>query len=297
MVQHRCAISCLAGAQEILQLVPKMMQKLQKGEEEEEVQVLLLFTLTSCSRLDPGPALANDGISLLRDKLTHSSTSVRREAAAAMMALWSVTIPYFFVSVPCPRLFSERPLSVHVSVCEDGKHQVCKGAVLPVVSRLLWDEDVDVRVNAAGVIMYAVITTTGTNAHFRQSVKWTLKSNSEHVQHIFPPNKKKVAQILERDSQPVPALIGKQQCLDLDLVPVLLDLVSQQNQEEDEGKLKRWKTLVVYCLQALASLAEAPDGRRILLEQLPRLVETSQAEDKDIRQAAQTTVKVVSWMP
>lgn len=141
--------------------------------------------------------------------------------------------------------------------------------------------------------MYAVITTTGTNAHFRQSVKWTLKSNSEHFQHIFPPNKKKGSS----DFQPVPALIGKQQCLDLDLVPVLLDLVSQQNQEEDEGKLKRWKTLVVYSLQALASLAEAPDGRRILLEQLPRLVETSQTEDKDIRQAAQTTVKVVSWMP
>ncbi|XP_056889806.1 radial spoke head 14 homolog [Takifugu flavidus] len=211
-----------AGAQELLQLVPKMMLKLQKGEEE-EIQVLLLLTLTSCSRLDPGPALANDGISLLRHKLMHSSTSVRREAAAAMMAL---------------------------CVCEDGKQQVCKGAVLPVVSRLLWDEDIDVRVNAAGVIMYAVITTT-----------------------------------------------GKQQCLDLELLPVLLDLVSQRNQEEDEGKLKRRKTLVVYCLQALASLAEAPDGRRILLEQLPRLVETSQAEDKDIRQAAQTAVKVVSWMP
>lgn len=78
---------------------------------------------------------------------------------------------------------------------------------------------------------------------------------------------------------------------------MLLDLVSQWNQEEDEGKLKRRKTLVVYCLQALASLAEAPDGRRILLDQLPRLVETSQAEDKEIGQAAQTTVKVVSWMP
>lgn len=191
---------------------------------------------------------------------------------------------------------SECPLSVHFSVCEDGKQQLCKGAVLPVVSRLLWDEDVEVRVNAAGVIMYAVITTTGTNTYFRQSVKWTLKSNSEHFQHIFL-QIKKVAQISERDFQPIPALIGKQQCLDLELVPVLLDLVSQPNQEEDEGKLKRRKTLVVYCLQALASLAEAPDGHRILLEQLPRLVETSQAEDKEIRQAAQTAVKVVSWMP
>lgn len=89
----------LAGAQELLQLVPKMMLKLQKGEEE-EIQVLLLLTLTSCSRLDPGPALANDGISLLRHKLMHSSTSVRREAAAAMMALWSVTI-FHFLCLSC----------------------------------------------------------------------------------------------------------------------------------------------------------------------------------------------------
>lgn len=77
---------------------------------------------------------------------------------------------------------------------------------------------------------------------------------------------------------------------------MLLDLVSQQNQE-DEEKQKRKKTLVVYCLQALASLAEAPDGRRILLEHLPRLVKMSQSEDKEIRQVAQTAVKVVSWTP
>lgn len=66
---------------------------------------------------------------------------------------------------------SERPLSVHFSVCVDGKQQVCEGAVLPVLSRLLQDEDLEVRVNAAGVIMYAVIITPGTNTHFR----WTLK--------------------------------------------------------------------------------------------------------------------------
>lgn len=78
---------------------------------------------------------------------------------------------------------------------------------------------------------------------------------------------------------------------------MLLDLVSQRNQEEEEEELKRRKALVVYCLQALTSLAEAPDGRRILLEQLPRLVETSQTEDQEIRQAAQTAIKVVSWTP
>lgn len=66
------------------------MLKLQE-EEEEEVQVLLLSTLASCSTLDPAPALASDGVSLLRLKLLDGFPSVRREAAAAMMALWCVS--------------------------------------------------------------------------------------------------------------------------------------------------------------------------------------------------------------
>lgn len=77
---------------------------------------------------------------------------------------------------------------------------------------------------------------------------------------------------------------------------MLLDLVSQRNQEEEEKPEKR-RVLVVYCLQALASLAEAPDGRRFLQEQLPLLVEKSQAEDQEIRQAAQTAIRVVTWTP
>lgn len=81
-------LCCPAGAQELLTLVPKLMLKLQEEEEDEEVQVLLLCTLTSCSRLDPGPALASDGVSLLRLKLLDGFASIRREAAAAMMALW-----------------------------------------------------------------------------------------------------------------------------------------------------------------------------------------------------------------
>lgn len=101
---------------------------------------------------------------------------------------------------------------------------------------------------------------------------------------------------VQRATQPVPAPVGKQQCLDLELVPVLLDLVSQRNQEEEEKPGKR-RVLVVYCLQALASLAEAPDGRRLLQEQLPLLVEKSQAEDQEIRHAAQTAIRVVTWTP
>ncbi|XP_069379021.1 radial spoke head 14 homolog isoform X2 [Paralichthys olivaceus] len=215
-----------AGADALLSLVPKLMLKL-KEEEEEEVQVLLLSTLSCVSRLDALPALSSDGVSLFGQKLSHLSPSVRREAAAAMMAL---------------------------SVPEDGKRQVCEKAVLPVVVRLLQEEDVEIQANAAGVIMYTVIITA-----------------------------------------------GKQQCLDLDIVPVLLRLLSIQRQEEDEEaeRRPRRKALVVYALRALTSLAEAPDGRRLLLEQLPVLKSRSEAteEDDDIRRAAQTVVRVVTWTP
>lgn len=81
------------------------MVKLQEEkDEEEEVQVLLLSTLCSCSRLDPVPALAADGISLLGRKLSHPSPSVRREAAAAMMALRSVTSRWFKSVTSCSPL-------------------------------------------------------------------------------------------------------------------------------------------------------------------------------------------------
>ncbi|XP_040897633.1 radial spoke head 14 homolog [Toxotes jaculatrix] len=219
-----------AGADALLTLVPKLMLKLreEEEEEEEEVQVLLLSTISCCSRLDALPALASDGVSLLGHKLSHRSVNIRREAAAAVMAL---------------------------SVPEDGKRKVCEEAVLPVLVGLLQDEDLEVQANAAGVIMYTVIITT-----------------------------------------------GKQQCLDLDVVPVLLDLVSMKKEEEaaeDMEKRRRRKALIVYCLRALTSLAEAPEGRRLLLEQLPLLVRRSEAaeEDRDIRRAAQTAIRVVTWTP
>ncbi|KAM7391010.1 hypothetical protein PAMP_021728 [Pampus punctatissimus] len=219
-----------AGADALLALVPRLMLKLreeEENEEKEEVQVLCLSTLSCCSRLDALPALASDGVSLLRHKLSHRSPNIRREAAAAMMAL----------SVPV-----------------DGKRQVCEEAVLPVLVGLLQDENVEVQANAAGAIMNTVIITT-----------------------------------------------GKLQCLDLDVLPVLLDLVSEQTEEEeaDEERRSRRKTLVIYSLRALTSLAEAPDGRRLLLEQLPLLTRRSEApeEDQDIRRAAQTAVRVVTWTP
>ncbi|XP_056275388.1 radial spoke head 14 homolog [Pseudoliparis swirei] len=226
-----CVLSRLAllpaGAAALLSLVPKLMLKLrehEEHEEEHEEEVLLLSTIGSCSRLDALPALASDGVSLLGRKLSHRSPNIRREAAGALMAL---------------------------SVCEDGRRQVCEEALLPVLVELLQDEDVEVQANAAGVIMYTGIITA-----------------------------------------------GKQRCLDLNVIPVLLDLVSREKQEEEEERRRR-KALVMYSLRALSSLAEAPAGRRLLLEQLPLLVRRSEAaeEDQDVRRAAQTAVRVVTWTP
>lgn len=75
--------------------------------------------------------------------------------------------------------------------------------------------------------------------------------------------------------------------------------MSKKNEEEDEERRRRRKALIVYSLRALTSLAEAPNGRHLLVEQLPLLVERSGAmeEDQDIRQAAQTAVRVVTWTP
>ncbi|CAL1615472.1 unnamed protein product [Knipowitschia caucasica] len=102
--------------------------------EQEEELVLLLSTVTSCSRRNALPALASEGISLLHHKLKHRSARVRRQAAAAMLAL----------SVPL-----------------EGKQQLCAQGVMSDLMTLLQDPDIEVRANAAGVCMNALIITAG----------------------------------------------------------------------------------------------------------------------------------------
>ncbi|XP_037536758.1 radial spoke head 14 homolog [Nematolebias whitei] len=207
-----------AGAHALLPLVPKLMLKLRQEEEVEEEEVLLLSTLSYCSQVNPLPALASNGVPLLGHKLTHSSPNIRREAAAAMMAL----------SVPV-----------------DGKQQVCEEQILPILVDLLQDEDLEVQTNTAGVLMNATIITA-----------------------------------------------GKRLSLELNVLPIFLDLLSESHEEEEE---RRRKALVLYCLRALTSLAEAPEGRRLLQEQLCLLERRSQDLDQDIRRAAQTAIRVVTW--
>ncbi|XP_005754797.1 radial spoke head 14 homolog [Pundamilia nyererei] len=93
---------------------------------------------------------------------------------------------------------------------------------------------------------------------------------------------------------------GKQRCLDLDVLPVLLGLLSEKHGDDDEEEMKkRRKALIMYVLRALTSLAEAPNGRRLLLEQLPLLEKKAEAAevDQDIRRATQTAIQVITWTP
>ncbi|TKS82862.1 Radial spoke head 14 -like protein [Collichthys lucidus] len=208
-----------AGADALLTLVPKLMLKLRQEKEEEEAQVLILSTLSSCSYQDPRSALANDGISLLGHILSHRSTNIRREAADALMAF------------------------------RDRKEQVCEQNLLPVLVDLLQDEDLEDQVNAVGVIMFTVTITT-----------------------------------------------GKQQCLDLDVLPVLLDFVRKKKEEEeeqDEERRRRRKALFLYSLRALTALAKAPGSRHLLVLE----ARTESEEDQDIRRSAQSAIHVITWTP
>ncbi|XP_006640228.1 radial spoke head 14 homolog isoform X2 [Lepisosteus oculatus] len=123
-----------AGALSVVDagLVPRLVLKLQ--EECEEVQELILDTLTACLRVDALAALASDAVLALRDCLAHPSVGIRQRAARAMIGL----------SVPL-----------------EGKVRVCEEGVIPVLVGLLSDSHPDVSASAAGSLMNAAITTQG----------------------------------------------------------------------------------------------------------------------------------------
>lgn len=70
----------------------------------------------------------------------------------------------------------------------------------------------------------------------------------------------------------------------------------ERNREEQVRR--RRKPLVVYALRGLTMLAETPEGRRLLQEQLPLLRRRSEEEeDEDLQQVLQTAVQVVMFTP
>ncbi|CAL8294208.1 radial spoke head 14 homolog [Gadus morhua] len=116
-----------------MDLVPRLVANVNE-EEDEVIQTLLLYTISLCLRVDPRPALACNGVSVLGKQLSTPSLGIRRAALNALLA----------ISVPL-----------------EGKERVCDGGLLPLLVKLLSDSDPEVQANAAGTIMNTVIITKG----------------------------------------------------------------------------------------------------------------------------------------
>ncbi|NXU16934.1 RSP14 protein, partial [Pardalotus punctatus] len=113
-------------------LIPPLIQKLQT--ELDEIQELILDTLSSCLRVEASEALAAGAITVLKEKLLHPSAAIRSKAAWALL---------------------------EISSHAEGKTAVCKEEVIPVLVSLLKDAHPDVQVSATGALMFASVTPQG----------------------------------------------------------------------------------------------------------------------------------------
>lgn len=79
--------SPLAGAVDILRagLIPLLILKLKT--ESDEIQELILGTLSNCLRVEASEALATDAITILKEKLTHPSVTIRSKAAQVVLEI------------------------------------------------------------------------------------------------------------------------------------------------------------------------------------------------------------------
>nr|XP_056715126.1 radial spoke head 14 homolog [Euleptes europaea] len=135
------------GAVEIVEsnLIPSLVLKLKT--ENEEIQILLLETLTGCLRVEAFEALATGAVGILKEMLNHASVEIRSRAAEALMT----------ISVPL-----------------EGKNMVFQEDVFPDLVSLLLDDDAEVRANAAGALMNAAVTTQGKYAAINAAAIETL---------------------------------------------------------------------------------------------------------------------------
>ncbi|NXG41142.1 RSP14 protein, partial [Psilopogon haemacephalus] len=121
------------GAADILHaaLIPLLLLRLKT--ESDEIQELILDTLSNCLCLEASEALATDAVTILKKKLTHPSVGIRSKAAWALLA---------------------------VGTYPEGKSLVC-GEVVPVLVSLLEDPDPEVQASAAGALMFATVKPQG----------------------------------------------------------------------------------------------------------------------------------------
>uniref|UniRef100_A0A8B9BRQ4 Radial spoke head 14 homolog n=1 Tax=Anser brachyrhynchus TaxID=132585 RepID=A0A8B9BRQ4_9AVES len=121
-----------AGAADILHagLIPLLMFKLKS--ELDEIQELILDTLSNCLRVEASEALSSGAITILKQKLTHSSVTIRSKAARVLLA---------------------------IGTHPEGK--VVVGEVIPVLVSLLEDTDPEVQASATGALMFATVKPQG----------------------------------------------------------------------------------------------------------------------------------------
>ncbi|XP_062487319.1 radial spoke head 14 homolog [Pezoporus occidentalis] len=112
-------------------LIPLLVSKLKN--ELEEIQELILGTLSNCLRVEASEALAADAVTVLKEKLTCSSVAIRSKAAWVLL---------------------------EISTHPEGKNEVCE-EVIPVLVSLLEDADPEVQASATGALMFATIKPQG----------------------------------------------------------------------------------------------------------------------------------------
>ncbi|XP_008501011.1 radial spoke head 14 homolog [Calypte anna] len=112
-------------------LIPSLVLKLKT--ELDEIQELILDTLSKCLHVEASEALAADAIPILKEKLTHSSVAIISKAAWVLLA--AGTHP-------------------------EGKTAICE-EVTPVLVSLLEDADPEVQASATGALMFATIKPQG----------------------------------------------------------------------------------------------------------------------------------------
>ncbi|NWV26119.1 RSP14 protein, partial [Origma solitaria] len=122
------------GAGGVLQagLIRPLVLKLKT--ELDEIQELILDTLSNCLRVEVSEALAAGAVTVLKEKLLHPSTAIRSKAACVLLEISSHT---------------------------EGKTAVCKEEVIPVLVSLLSDPHPEVQVSATGALMFANVTPQG----------------------------------------------------------------------------------------------------------------------------------------
>ncbi|NXP73851.1 RSP14 protein, partial [Ramphastos sulfuratus] len=121
------------GAADILHaaLIPSLLLRLKT--ESDEIQELILDTLSNCLRLEASEALATGAVTILKEKLNHPSVAIRSKAAWALLA---------------------------AGTHSEGRSLVC-GEAMPVLVSLLEDPDPEAQASAAGALMFATVKPQG----------------------------------------------------------------------------------------------------------------------------------------